>query len=89
MEIIIEPGKFYLQTKEGYVTDAVSYNPNLPDYILYEANSLPDDILNRCYQRVGNTLVRDEHKYELLLEEQSKDARIAELEAKIKELEGK
>jgi hypothetical protein len=85
--MIIEAGKFYLKTENGYVVDAVEYNPNRPDYLLYEADSIPSDILNRCYQRVGNTLVRDEHKYAAFLEEQSKDAKIAELEAKIKELE--
>ena len=87
MEIIIEPGKFYLKTEEGYVIDAVEYNPNRPDYILFEADGLPSDILNRCYKREGNKLVRDEVKYAAFLEENSKDARIAELEAKLKELE--
>ena len=87
MEIIIEAGKFYLKVAEGYVVDAVEYNPNRPDYLLYEADSIPQDILNRCYQRVGDTLVRDETKYAAFLEENSKDAKIAELEAKIKELE--
>jgi hypothetical protein len=88
MEIIIEAGKFYLKTEEGYVIDAVEYNPNRPDYVLFEAPTIPSDILNRCYKREGNTLVRDEVKYAAFLEENSKDARIAELEAKIKELEG-
>ena len=85
--MIIEAGKFYLKTENGYVVDAVEYNPNRPDYLLYEADSIPQDIMNRCYQRVGDTLVRDEVKYAAFLEETSKDAKIAELEAKIKELE--
>ena len=89
MEIIIEPGKFYLKTENNYVIDAVEYNPNRSDYLLYEADSIPSDILNRCYQRVGDTLVLDEAKYAAFLEENSKDSRIAELEAKIAELEGK
>jgi hypothetical protein len=89
MEIIIEAGKFYLKVAEGYVVDAVEYNPNRTDYLLYEADSIPSDIMNRCYQRVGDTLVRDEAKYAAFLEENSKDAKIAELEAKIAELEGK
>jgi hypothetical protein len=88
MEIIIELGKFYLKVAEGYVVDAVEYNPNRTDYLLYEADSIPQDIMNRCYQRVGDTLVRDEVKYAAFLEENSKDAKIAELEAKIKKLEG-
>jgi len=88
MEFNIEAGKFYLKVAEGYVVDAVEYNPNRPDYVLHEAASIPSDILNRCYQRVGNTLTRDEAKYATFLEENSKDAKIAELEAKIKELEG-
>ena len=88
MEIIIEAGKFYLKVENSYVIDAVEYNPNRSDYVLYEAASIPSDILNRCYQRVGTTLVRDEVKYAAFLEENSKDAKIAELEAKIKELEG-
>ena len=87
MEFKIEAGKFYLKVENNYVIDAVEYNPNRPDYVLYEAASIPSDILNRCYQRVGNTLTRDEVKYAAFLEETSKDAKIAELEAKIKELE--
>lgn len=87
MEIIIEPGKFYLKTEGGYVIDAVEYNPNRPDYILFEADSIPSDILNRCYKRESDTLIKDEVKYAAFLEENSKDARIAELEAKLKELE--
>jgi hypothetical protein len=87
MEIIIEAGKFYLKVAEGYVVDAVEYNPNRFDYVLYEAASIPSDILNRCYQRNGNKLTRDEVKYAAFLEETSKDAKIAELEAKIKELQ--
>jgi hypothetical protein len=87
--MIIEAGKFYLKVAEGYVVDAVEYNPNRPDYLLYEADSIPQNIMNRCYQRVGDTLVRDEVKYAAFVEENSKDAKIAELEAKIKELEGK
>ena len=87
MEIKIEAGKFYLKTEGGYVIDAVEYNPNRPDYILFEADSIPSDILNRCYKREGNKLVLDKVKHEAFLEENSKDARIAELEAKLKELE--
>jgi hypothetical protein len=86
--MIIEAGKFYLKVAEGYVVDAVEYNPNRTDYLLYEADNIPSDIMNRCYQRVGDTLVRDEAKYAAFVEENSKDAKIAELEAKIKELEG-
>jgi hypothetical protein len=87
MEIIIEAGKFYLKTEEGCVIDAVEYNPNRPDYVLFEADSIPSDILNRCYQLEDGELFLDEVKYAAFLEENSKDARIAELEAKIKELE--
>jgi hypothetical protein len=87
MKIIIEAGKFYLKVAEGYVVDAVEYNPNRPDYVLYEAASIPSDILNRCYKLVSGKLVRDEVKYAAFLEENNKDARIAELEAKIKELQ--
>ncbi len=85
----IEAGKFYLKVSNGYVVDAVEYNPNRTDYVLFKADSIPSDILNGCYKLQSDKLIKDEYKYELYLEETNKDARIAELEAKIKELEGK
>ena len=81
----IEPGKFYIQVVEGYVHDAVSYNPELPNYVLYEAETLPADILNRCYELVDGQLVRDEEKYADFLIEVEKDRE--EWEARQKELE--
>ena len=67
--MIIEPGKFYLQVKEGYVTDAVSYNPNIEGYNLFETDKLPDDIMNQCYQIIDGGLVLDEEKHKVFLEE--------------------
>jgi hypothetical protein len=83
--MIIEPGKFYLQVVEGYVHDAVSYNPELPNYVLYEAEALPADILNRCYELVDGELVRDEEKYADFLIEVEKARE--EWEASRKQLE--
>jgi hypothetical protein len=68
----IEPGKFYIQVVEGYVHDAVSYNPELPNYVLYEAEALPADILNRCYELVEGELVLDEAKHAEFLVEAEK-----------------
>jgi histidinol phosphatase-like PHP family hydrolase len=84
----IEKGKFYLRVENGFVIDAVEYNPERADFQLYEAPSIPSDILNRCYKLEGGKLVLDTDKHAAFLEETSKDAKIAELEAKIKELEG-
>lgn len=67
--MIIEKGKYYLQVKEGYVTDAIEYNANLHDYQLYQAPNIPSDILNQCYQLVNGKLVLDEAKHTLFLEE--------------------
>jgi hypothetical protein len=84
----IEKGKFYLRVENGYVIDAVEYNPERSDFQLYQAPSIPSDILNRCYKLEGGKLVLDADKHAVFLKETSKDAKIAELEAKIKELEG-
>ena len=70
--MIIEKGKYYIQIKEGYITDAVEYNPNLPDYQLYQAPTIPSDIMNQCYQLVDGKLVLDEAKHALFLEEVEK-----------------
>jgi histidinol phosphatase-like PHP family hydrolase len=83
----IEAGKFYLRVENGFVIDAVEYNPERSDFQLYEAPSIPSDILNRCYKLEGGVLTLDTDKHAAFLEETSKDAKIAELEAKIKELE--
>jgi hypothetical protein len=86
--MIIEKGKFYLRVENSYVIDAVEYNPERSDFQLYQAPSLPSDLLNCCYKLEGGKLVLDTVKHEVFLEETSKDAKIKELEAKIKELEG-
>lgn len=70
--MIIEQGKFYLQVKEGFVTDAVSYNPNIEGYNLFETPKLPDDILNQCYKIVNGQLVLDEAKHKIFLEKVEK-----------------
>ena len=67
----IEKGKYYLQIQNGYVTDAVSYNPNIKGYNLFETNNLPADIMNQCYQIINGKLVLDEAKYQIFLEEQA------------------
>jgi hypothetical protein len=85
--MIIEKGKFYLRVENGFVIDAVEYNPERSDFQLYQAPSLPSNLLNRCYKLEGGKLVLDTVKHQAFLEETSKDAKIKELEAKIKELE--
>jgi hypothetical protein len=73
MNITIESGKFYLKLEDGsipYVIDAVRYNPEREDYILFEANELPVDILNRCYILRKEGLILDEEKHKLFIEEQ-------------------
>lgn len=65
----IEKRKCYLQIKNGYVTDAVEYNPNIEGYNLFETNKLPSDIMNGCYQIQNDKLVLDQVKYELFLKE--------------------
>ena len=70
--MIIEKGKYYIQIKEGYITDAVEYNPNLPNYQLYQAPTIPSDILNQCYQLVDGKLVLDGDKHKIFLEEAEK-----------------
>jgi histidinol phosphatase-like PHP family hydrolase len=87
--MIIEKGKFYLKVENGFVIDAVEYNPERSDFQLYQAPSIPSDILNRCYKLEGGKLVLDTDKHAAFLEETSKDVKIEELEAKIKELEAK
>lgn len=67
--MIIEKGKYYIQIKNGYVTDAVQFDPKLSDYNLYETPSIPKDILNQCYQLVDGELVLDEDKHKIFLEE--------------------
>jgi hypothetical protein len=84
----IEKGKFYLKVENGFVIDAVEYNPERADFQLYEAPSIPSNILNRCYKLEGGKLVLDADKHAAFLEENSKELRILELEEKIKELEG-
>ena len=69
MTLIIEPGKFYLKIKDDYVVDAVSYNPHLKHYNLFETNKLPTDIMNGCYQIQNNQLVLNQNKYEIFLQE--------------------
>lgn len=83
MDLIIEPGKFYLKIEEGYVVDAVEYNPDLPNYQLFEAPTIPSNILNRCYQLIDGELVLDEAKHEVFLEESAKA--LAEYEEWLKE----
>jgi hypothetical protein len=85
----IEAGKFYLRVDNEFVIDAVEYNPERSDFQLYEAPSIPSDILSRCYKLQKGKLVLDADKHAAFLEETNKDTRIAELEAKIKELEAK
>ena len=59
----IEQGKYYLQVQNGYVTDAVSYNPKMMGYNLFETSALPVDIMNGCYKISKNKLVLDDFKY--------------------------
>jgi hypothetical protein len=61
--MIIEQGKFYLKVVDGYIQDAVSYDPKLNNYILFEIDNLPKDIMNQCYKVVKDKLVLDETKY--------------------------
>jgi hypothetical protein len=70
--MIIEKGKFYLQVKNGYITDAVEYNPNIEGYNLFEIDKLPPDIINRCYRIENNKLVLDEIKYAEFVAEQER-----------------
>jgi hypothetical protein len=70
MKIIIESGKFYLKIQEDFIVDAISFNPQRPDYILFETNNLPEDILIGCYKLVGNQIVLDEEKHKLFIEKQ-------------------
>lgn len=77
----IEKGKYYLQVKDGYVTDAVSYNPNIKGYNLFETPKLPSDIMNQCYKIVGGKLVLDQDKHVKFLEEVAAAEKELELEA--------
>jgi hypothetical protein len=83
MELIIEPGKFYLKTEDGYVVDAVEYNPEREDYQLFESETIPQDILNRCYQLVDGALILDEDKHQQFLEDSAQA--LAEYEEWLKE----
>jgi hypothetical protein len=83
MELIIESGKFYLKTEDGYVVDAVEYNPEREDYQLFEYETIPQDILNRCYQLIDGVLVLDEDKHQQFLEDSAKA--LAEYEEWLKE----
>lgn len=65
----IEQGKYYLQVQNGYVTDAVSYNPKIAGYKLFETYKLPVDIMNQCYQIIKGQLVLDQVKYQEYLVE--------------------
>jgi hypothetical protein len=83
MELIIEPGKFYLKTEDGYVVDAVEYNPEREDYQLFESETIPQDILNRYYQLVDGALILDEDKHQKFVEDSAKA--LAEYEEWLKE----
>jgi len=72
MDLIIESGKFYLKIEDGYVVDAVEYNPERNDYQLFESETIPEDILNRCYQLIDGALVLDQDKYQKFLEDSAK-----------------
>jgi hypothetical protein len=85
----IEKGKFYLKLENGFVVDAIEYNPGREDFQLYEAPTIPSDILNHCYKIEGGNLVLDGDKYSEFLEKTAKEAQIFDLENKIKELESK
>ena len=67
--MIIEKGKYYIQIKNGYIIDAVEYNPNIPDYHLFQSSEIPFDIMNQCYQLIDGKLVLDETKHSLFLKE--------------------
>jgi len=70
--MIIEKGKYYLQVKQGFVTDAVEYNPNLKDYVLYKADKLPADIMNQCYELKNGKLTLNQEKHAEFLAEQER-----------------
>ena len=59
--------QFYLKVIDQYIIDVVTFNPEKEGYILYEAYSLPADILNRCYKLENNHLIIDQEKYRTLL----------------------
>jgi hypothetical protein len=69
----IEKGKYYLKIKDGYITDAVSYNPEIIGYKLFKITQLPNDILNQCYQIMNGSLILDQMKYQKYLTELEKE----------------
>lgn len=78
--MIIEKGKYYIQIKNGFVHDAVSYNPNIESYQLYQAETIPADILNGCYKLVNGKLVLDKAKHAEYLAELERQAEEIEMQ---------
>lgn len=57
----------YVQVHNGYVRDAVSFNPNIDGYIPINVKDMPKDIMNQCYKVVDNKLVLDEEKNKIFV----------------------
>ena len=78
--MVIEKGKYYIQIKNDFVHDAVSYNPNIEGYQLYKAETIPADVLNGCYKLVNDKLVLDEVKHAEYLAELERQAEEIEMQ---------
>lgn len=47
------------QNEAGYVIDLVEYNPERSDYMEYQVNDFPEDVMNRCYR------INEDNEFEL------------------------
>lgn len=54
--------KIYLKITDGYVTDMVTKNPHLENYIEAEVESCPVDIMNQCYRFENGSFILDENR---------------------------